>query len=135
MEKAGRPSLIQAMEPYVIKRGNRWVKLAFIPFMLTAAVLLYYDRHAIAGIVLSAAPVTFAFEPRSWIVREDGSITYKDRKTLLVFRPAPLIILSQRNGFFHLKFKTGRVLDLPIAGLRQNEKNVMYALMEKSLIP
>lgn len=125
----------EAMEPYVIKRGNRWAKHAALPLAgIAIFVLLHYDVLDDAGAVIGFIPLAFAFEPRSWSFKTDGSIAYKDKKTLIVFRPAPVEEIQRKKGTFHLVFRTGRVLDIPIVGLKKREKEAIYHHMAKSLV-
>lgn len=123
------------MEPYIIKRGNRWAKHAVLPLAAIAIfVLLHYDVLEDASAAIGVIPLVFAFEPRSWAFSEDGSISYTAKKTLIVFRPAPLEEIQRKKGTLHLIYRTGRVLDMPIAGLKKREKDAMYQHMAKSLV-
>lgn len=124
----------ESMEPYVIKRGNRWVKHMVFPIIAVAFALIHYDVLDDASIALGIIPFAFAFEPRSWTFKGDGSIAYKDKKTLIVFRPAPVRKLQRKKGNLHLVFQTGRILDFPVAGLKKREKDSIYTHIEKSLV-
>ncbi|MDF7799187.1 hypothetical protein P4C99_06905 [Pontiellaceae bacterium B1224] len=105
-----------------------------LPLAVIFFVLLRYDVIEDASIAVGTILLAFGFEPRSWTIKEDGSVAYKTKKTRIVFRPVPLRKLQRKKGNFHIVFKTGRELDFPVAGLKKREKDALFAHMEKSLV-
>ena len=121
-------------EPFVIRRGSKWAGVLGSVLIVGSFALISVDQNAGGTLLLGLAPVVFANVPRSWTAKLDGSVTYKDRKTTLVFRPAPIAEIKPKSAVVHIEFKTGRILDFPTNGLRKSEKKALLEFMSASLV-
>ncbi len=119
---------------FVIRRGTKWAGVLGSVLIVGSFALISVDQDAGGTLLLGLAPVLFGNAPRSWTANLDGGVTYKDRKTTLVFRPAPIAEIKQKSAVVHIVFKTGRILDFPINGLRKSEKKALFEFMSASLV-